>query len=160
MTPTKTLRVRKATAADADFVISLVPRLVEFGPPSWRDPQQMIRTDAQVLAARLSDPPDDFAVLIAEDGNGERLGFIHVHSGKDHYHRDEHGHVEDLIVVPGEEGRGVGALLMEKGEEWARSRGYRWLSLNVFAGNGRARELYRRLGYGEDMIKCVKELSK
>lgn len=40
----------------------------------------------------------------------------------------------------------------------ARSRGYRWLTLNVFAENLRAREVYKRLGYGEDFLKCIKEL--
>jgi len=52
----------------------------------------------------------------------------------------------------------VGWLLIERGEEWARSRGYRWLTLSVFAQNVRAREVYERLGYGADIMKYVKEL--
>jgi hypothetical protein len=48
---------------------------------------------------------------------------------------------------------------MEQGEQWAREQGYRWLTLSVFAQNVRAREVYSRLGYGEDIMKYVKELT-
>jgi GNAT superfamily N-acetyltransferase len=63
-----------------------------------------------------------------------------------------------VIVAPGCEGRGVGSVLIAKGEEWARAQGYRWLTLSVFVQNVRAREVYKRLGYGEDIMKYVKEL--
>jgi GNAT superfamily N-acetyltransferase len=63
-----------------------------------------------------------------------------------------------VIVAPEGEGRGIGSLLIAKGEEWARSNGYRWLTLSVFAQNLRAREVYKWLGYGEDIMKYVKEL--
>ena len=55
-------------------------------------------------------------------------------------------------------GREIGRLLMEKAEEWARSNGYRRLTLSVFTQNLHAREVYGRLGYGEDIIKYLKEL--
>ncbi len=31
------IHTRIATGDDQDFIISLLPRLIEFGPPSWRD---------------------------------------------------------------------------------------------------------------------------
>jgi GNAT superfamily N-acetyltransferase len=64
-----------------------------------------------------------------------------------------------VIVVSGCEGRGVGSVLIAKGEEWARAQGYRWLTLSVFAQNVRARDVYKRLGYGEDTMKYIKELA-
>lgn len=151
--------IRPASRADAEFVISLMPRLVEFGPPAWRDAEQMTAFDTRVINESLLDPKPSTAVFIAEDSVGTRLGFIHLHGVTEHYNHEEHGHVEDLIVAPAGEGRGVGRALLEKAEEWARSRGYRWLTLHVFAENQRAREVYRRLGYGEDMVKYVKELA-
>ena len=153
------VRIRPASDADREFVISLMPRLVEFGPPRWRDAEQMIAFDTNVITDRLLNPTPDTAVFIAEDADGTALGLIHLHAATEHYEREEHGHVEELIVAPGGEGRGVGRALMEKAEEWARERGYRWLTLNVFAQNLRAREVYKRLGYGEDMLKYVKELA-
>lgn len=152
------LRIRAASAADKDFIISLVPRLAEFGPPPWRDAAQMNAVDAEVLAGRLDQRPPGTAVFVAEDEAGVRLGFIHLQTDTDYYTREEHGHVGDIVVTPEGEGRGVGRALLEKGEEWARAQGFRWLALHVFAQNRRAREVYRRLGYGEDMLKCVKPL--
>lgn len=152
------LRIRPASEADREFVISLMPRLVEFGPPRWRDAEQMTDTDTRVITESLLNPTRDASIFIAEDADGRALGLIHLRTTTEHYNREEHGHVEDLIVAPEGEGRGVGRALLEKAEEWARVRGYRWLTLNVFAENVRAREVYKRLGYGEDIVKYVKEL--
>jgi ribosomal protein S18 acetylase RimI-like enzyme len=153
------VRIRPASAADREFVISLMPRLVEFGPPRWRDAEQMTAFDTRVITESLLNPKQGAAVFVAEDSGGAPLGFIHLHAATEHYNHEEHGHVEDLIVAPEGEGRGVGRALLEKAEEWARERGYRWLTLNVFAENLRARGVYKRLGYGEDMVKYVKELA-
>jgi GNAT superfamily N-acetyltransferase len=153
------VRIRPASRADREFVVSLMPRLVEFGPPVWRDAAQMTAFDTSVINESLLDPKPGTAVFVAEDEDDTPLGFIHLHAATEHYNQEEHGHVEDLIVASAGEGRGVGRALLEKAEEWARSRGYRWLTLNVFAENLRAREVYRRLGYGEDMVKYVKELA-
>jgi len=135
-----------------------MPRLVVFGPPRWRDPVQMTETDTRIIIENPLNPSPDTDIFIAEDSDGTALGLIHLHAAIEHYNKEEHGHVEDLIVSKEGEGRGVGRANLEKAEEWARTRGYRWLTLNVFAENLRARELYKRLGYGEDFLKCVKEL--
>ena len=159
MNTASTVQIRPATVDDKEFIISLVPRLVEFGPPVGRDADQMTSVDAQLLSDKLLNQPSGTAIFIAEDGEGVSLGFIHLQPGADYYYRDEHhAHIADLIVAPKGEGRGIGRLLMEKGEEWARSQGFHLLMLSVFAENLRARELYKRLGYGEDMMKYVKEL--
>ena len=153
------IRTRPASIHDQEFIISLLPRLGEFGPPPWRDVAQMLATDTQVLSDKLINTPPGTAIFIAEDDQGTALGFIHLQTGKDYYHHEAHGHIADLIVTPEGEGHGIGRVLIEKGEEWARSQGFRWLTLNVFAQNLRARDVYQRLGYGEDIMKYVKELT-
>ena len=158
MTLDSNIQIRPASIGDKDFIISLVPRLVEFGPPTWRDITQMIATDTQVLSDKVLNHPPGTAIFVAEDANGVALGFIHLQTGADYYNHEEHGHIADVVVAPAGEGRGIGRLLIAKGEEWARSQGYRWLTLSVFAQNLRAREIYKRLGYGEDIMKYVKEL--
>ncbi len=152
------IKIRHATAADKEFIVSLVPRLVEFSPPDWRDAEQMIATDSAILAAKLRNEPPGTAVFVAEDQSGTPLGFIHLHEGRDYYNTDPHGHISDVIVAAAGEGLGIGRLLIAKGEEWARENGYRWLTLSVFAQNLRARQIYDQLGYGEDIMKYVKEL--
>jgi hypothetical protein len=33
-------QIRPAKSSDHGFILSLIPRLVEFGPPTWRDISQ------------------------------------------------------------------------------------------------------------------------
>jgi ribosomal protein S18 acetylase RimI-like enzyme len=152
------IKIRPASADDKDFITAQMHRLTGFGPPPWRDPQQMYATDIKVILDHLAGQADGTAIFIAEDADGTPLGFVHLRMGADHYNKEEHGHIEDLVVAAEGEGRGIGRALMSRGEEWARSRGYRWLTLSVFAQNQRAKTLYERLGYGEDMMRYVKEL--
>ena len=159
MSTISNIQTRPASSSDQEFIISLLPRLEEFGPPPWRDVTQLLATDTQVLSDKLMNKPPGTAIFIAEDDQGVALGFIHLKSGKDYYYHEDHGHIADLIVAPEAEGRGIGRVLIEKGEEWARSQGFRWLTVSVFAQNLRAREVFQRLGYGEDIMKYVKELA-
>lgn len=153
------INIRSASIEDKEFILSLVPRLTEFGPPAWRDAAQMTATDIQVLTDKLANNPPETAIFIAEDNEKNSLGFIHLQTGHDYYNHETHGHIADVIVAPEGEGRGIGSLLIAKGEEWARSQGYGWLTLSVFAQNTHARGVYNRLGFGEDFIKYVKELT-
>jgi ribosomal protein S18 acetylase RimI-like enzyme len=152
------IQIRAAATDDREFIISLLPRLTEFGPPPWRDVRGMLDTDTQVLNEALVNPSVDTAFFLAVDKQGIRLGFVHLEAGRDYYNHEAHGHIANLIVAPEAEGRGAGRLLLEKAEDWVRARGFRWLTLSVFAQNTRAREVYRRFGYGADIMKYVKEL--
>ncbi|HEX8161109.1 MAG TPA: N-acetyltransferase [Pyrinomonadaceae bacterium] len=150
--------VRPARAEDVEFILPLVARLAEFGPPPWRDAAVMTAAEQRVIADALAATPHGESIFVAEGGEGQPLGFVHLVTATDYFTREAHGHISALVVAPAGEGRGVGRALMDACEEWARSRGYRLLTLNVFARNARARGFYRRLGYGEDMLKYVKEL--
>lgn len=152
------INIRTATVNDKDFILSLIPRLTEFGPPAWRNIDSMIEVDKAVLSEKLIDPSSETAIFIAEDEQKNPLGFIHVHSGEDYYNKEPHGHIGDIIIAPEAEGRGIARILFEKAEEWSRSQGFRWLTLSVFTQNEKAREVYKHLGFGEDVMKYVKPL--
>ena len=47
---------------------------------------------------------------------------------------------------------------MDAAEAWARARGYRLLSLDVFADNRRAIDFYGRRGFKRETIRMVKPL--
>lgn len=158
MKTNSTVNIRPASIDDEAFILSLVPRLVEFNPPSWRDAEQMTAADRQILREKLSAQSADNAIFIAEDDKSVRLGVIDLQTGNDFYNREKHGHISNVVIAPEGKGRGIGSLLIEKGEQWARDLGYRWLTLSVFAQNLPAREVYERLGYGQDMMKYVKEI--
>lgn len=152
------VRIRPADVSDKDFIFSLLPRLIEFEIPSCRTPEQMTAGDRRVLERVLSTNPSGTAVFIAQDSDGISLGFIHLTTAVDYYTEEKHGHISDIVVAAVGEGGGVGRALMATGEEWAREQGYRLMTLSVLLQNTRARKLYEKLGFGEDMLKYIKEI--
>ena len=150
--------VRPARPEDADFVLALVPQLLAFGPPPWRDIDQMTETDTLTIARSLRGASDRATVLVAEDSDGRLLGFIHLCGETDYYTRGECGHIADIVVAPEARGRGVGDAFMAEGERWARDHGYSMLTLNVFIENRHARTLYERTGFGAETVRYVKAL--
>jgi GNAT superfamily N-acetyltransferase len=153
--------IRRATDKDAPAILALVPRLVAFGPPSWREPSAMTNTDRAVIeeAMRVQDKSKgDDPILFVAEVDGAVAGFVHLRSFEDFHRRRPHGHVADLIVADGHEGKGIATALLAKAEEWARAQGYDWLSLGVFEGNVRAEKLYRKFGFHRDVIRMIKPL--
>jgi GNAT superfamily N-acetyltransferase len=149
--------VRDGSAADRDFVIDTARRFAAFGPPPWRSPMEVIAGEVRCL--------DDFfdgglvgpALLVAEQ-SGEPIGFAFLEPALDYFSGETHGHVGMIAVTEAAEGRGAGAALMRAAEDWARSRGYPKLTLNVFEGNQRARQVYERFGYQVETLRYVKVL--
>jgi ribosomal protein S18 acetylase RimI-like enzyme len=156
--PKNNIVVREASAEDTDFVVSLLPSLCEFGVPPWRDAGTMTAIDIAVLSAELKNKNEGTIIFIAEDEEKNRLGFIYLQPGTDYYQKNPHGHISDIVVAPNARGKGIGKILLQKAEEWARSNGYKQLTLNVFYGNHQARKLYSESGFGEDVVKYVKKI--
>ncbi len=154
----QTIYVRPATADDLPFIRSLAERFASVGTPAWRDTEQMWEFHQQ-SAEEVGDAIETRdLVLIAEDEQKTRLGFIHATHSTDFFTQEPQGYIADLAVSAQAEGKGVGRKLMEQAEVWARTQGYRLLALDVFAFNAHARAFYTHLGYAEETIKMVKEL--
>jgi GNAT superfamily N-acetyltransferase len=149
--------VRRAVADDCAAVLALVPRLVAFGPPPWREPRGMTETDLMVIGEALRSRADDPAIFVAELDRVV-VGFLHVHSTVDYYRRRPHGHVADLVVAESSEGLGVAGRLLAEAESWARSQGFDWLSIAVFGDNARAADLYEHHGFRQDTVRLLKPL--
>ena len=152
------VRVRPAVAGDRAFVRDAAERLASFGPPPWRTAAEVVGGEVRTLEAFFEAPPPGAAVLVAESEGEGPLGFAYLERVRDYFTLEHHGHLGMLVVGPRAEGRGIGSLLMRAAEAWARDAGYRLLTLNVFAGNERARSMYERLGYRTETLRCVKLL--
>jgi ribosomal protein S18 acetylase RimI-like enzyme len=155
----KSLLIRRALPSDADALRVLIPRLVAFGPPPWRDPKLMTQTDIEVISRAVQAEGSNPVVYVAQGEAGDLAGFIHLHSATDYYRRRDHGHVADIVVAEAYEGQGLATALLAKAEEWARGQGFDWLTISVFETNGRAAGLYERLGFGRDIARLVKPLT-
>ena len=108
MSTNSNMQIRSASIRDKEFIISLLPRLEEFGPPPWPDDSQMLATKIQVLSDMLIHTPPGTAIFIAEDDQSVALGFIHLQTGKDYYYQEAHGHIANIIVAPGGEEHSTG----------------------------------------------------
>jgi ribosomal protein S18 acetylase RimI-like enzyme len=71
-----------------------------------------------------------------------------------------HPHIFLLYIAPSHRRQGLGKALMRQAEEWARQRGDRLLSLQVFQTNQPALNLYRSLGYETESLWLVKQMGE
>jgi len=150
--------IRPARPDDRAFVIATAQRLAAFGPPSWRTPAEIVGAEAQTLRGFFDGLAEHSALLVAESDDGDRQGFVYLEPTHDYFTREEHGHVGILAVAERAGGQGVGGALLRASEEWARQRGYRRLTLNVFAGNRDARAVYEHLGFTPETLRYIKLL--
>ncbi|MDE1895062.1 MAG: GNAT family N-acetyltransferase [Pseudomonadota bacterium] len=141
---------------DDDFILSLVPRFADFPLPPWRRRHECIEGIRDDLLKHLDEQPANSFLFVAEDAAGERVGFIHLQRTADFFTGRSNCHISDLAVAPAHEGRGVGKALLAHAEAWARAHHCQLVTLAVFPGNTRARELYAAGGYGEDLLRLAK----
>jgi GNAT superfamily N-acetyltransferase len=150
--------IRAFNPADAGFVLSLAPRFSEFDLPEWRSLEEIDNTSRDRLQKAVEESRSDSAIFIAEEESGESVGFVHVETETDYFTGKKQGRISDLAVAKSRETRGVGLRLLEAAEDWARGQGYDLLSLIVFAGNTRARQLYDTYGFVPEVMKYVKSI--
>ncbi len=150
------IHVRPCLPADHEYISALIARFSEFALPDWRSAEEIDRTNRLSLQTALEEPEPGAAILVAEDDTQGPLGFIHLQTQVDYFSGEKHGYISDVAVSKSAEGRGVGRVLLEAAESWARSNGYRLLTLYVFAANAHARQVYERDGFQPEVIKYVK----
>lgn len=152
------IRVRSARGDDRPFVLATAARLAAFGPPPWRTAAEIVEGEARTLRGFFESPAEGATLLVAESEAAAPLGFAYLETVRDYFIGEEHGHVGILAVAGEGEGRGAGGALVRSSEAWARERGYRRLTLNVFEGNAHARSVYEHFGYRPETLRYVKFL--
>ena len=152
------ITVRHATDADRSFVLGLVPRLRAFGPSPLRPAEALDSAERRTLERAFDALPEGSTLLIGEHPAEGPLGMAYAETGTDYFTKESHGHLAILIVAEAGEGRGVAPALLEAVESWSAERGYRFVTLNVFAQNARALAAYEKAGYAPDIVRYLKEL--
>lgn len=141
---------------DDDFILGLVPRFVDFTLPPWRRRHECIEGIRNELLRHLEEQPPNSFLFVAEDGDGEPVGFVHLQKTQDFFTGRSNCHISDLAVARQQEGRGVGRALLEHAEAWAREHRCQLVTLAVFPGNDRARAIYENAGYAADLLRLAK----
>ena len=148
--------LRPATAADEPFLLGLTKRLAAFPVPPWRTAAEIAAADHPILLEALHQPTPETVILVAEEPPASPAGYVLVTTETDYFSGQLHAHIEIVAVTPAAEGHGLGRLLLESAEGWARQRGYTQITLNVFATNQTARAVYERLGYRPETVRYWK----
>ena len=143
---------------DDEFIPGLVPRFVDFPLPPWRKRHECIEGIRSDLVRHLEEQPANSFLFVAEDEDGERVGFLHLQKTQDFFTGRSNCHVSDLAVAQEHEGRGVGTALLAHAEAWAREHRCALLTLGVFPGNERANRLYEASGFAPDLLRLAKPL--
>lgn len=149
--------IRDARPADRAAVLGLAARLGDFPLPPGRTAEEIARADHHLILEALASPEPRRWLGVAEV-DGRVVGFVLVWEREDYFTHEALAHVEDLALDPAAEGRGVARGLMEAAEAWARKRGYRRITLNVWTQNARAVGLYQHLGFRPETVHYLKEL--
>ncbi len=129
------LRVRRAAAADADRLAALATGL---GYPS--SPEEIRRR----LSPFESDP--DHWVGVAELDTAHVIGWVHA-CVRRLVESNPCAEIGGLMVDAGFRGSGVGRVLMEHAEDWARSKGLEAVYLRSNVIRKDAHRFYEGLGY-------------
>jgi ribosomal protein S18 acetylase RimI-like enzyme len=153
-----TIHLRPFIPSDANFIEALIPRFSEFDLPAWRERDEIDGSNLQLLKKAMETPEPGSAIYIAEDETGKRAGFLHLQTQTDYFNEKKVGYISDLAVDTAFEGQGVGRVLLDKAEEWARAEGCHLLLLYVFSNNSRARKIYEKFGFKEEVSKYIKPL--
>ncbi len=129
------LRIRSAVPDDAEAIARLSG---ELGYPTTQ-------ADAR---RRLFDikTSQNHAVMVAEDGSGSVVGWIHVFRSR-RLGGEPFAELGGLVVTEGLRGRGIGSRLVAEAEEWASKREIATLRIRTRTTRNDARLFYEDLEF-------------
>ena len=93
----------------------------------------------------LSRDPES-AVLVAEDGDGRVVGWVHV-VGQRYLEMDRYAEIGGLVVDAAARRKGAGKALVAAAEKWAAGRGYGTMRVRSNMKRIEARPFYEGAGY-------------
>lgn len=149
---------RPAAPDDARGITELLPRLADFALPKGRTPEMLWASDAELVREWSEGRSPDTFVLVGVNTTPTIVATAIVTMRPDLFSREPSAHLEVIVVAPEADGHGLGRVLIGEAEKEAARRGATTMSLNVLGNNLRARHVYERLGYAEEMVRCVRFL--
>lgn len=142
-------RIRPADSRDAAALSRLLGQLGY--PTDSRD----VPSRLEKLSARPGT-----TVLVAENAGGEVIGAVTVHLFDSLHTNDPTAWLTAVVVEEKVRGRGVGSVLVEQAEDWARRHGARRIALTSALHRTRAHQFYKDRDYEHTGVRLVKLLTK
>lgn len=95
--------------------------------------------------------------LVAEE-DGEFVGYVSGGRKEVPYRRGVYFEIDNLGVVPEQNGRGIGRMLMESVTNWAKENGYTKIYVESYARNMDAISFYRKNGFNDIDLSLEKKI--
>ncbi|MGE6811927.1 MULTISPECIES: GNAT family N-acetyltransferase [Pseudoalteromonas] len=149
--------IREAQKNDHSFIFEFSPYLAEMAQLDWHTDGVIQKMQDDYISEMLTETVKPNITFIAEINNIS-LGFIHVRTHEDSISGETCGTIPLLAVSPKSQGLGLGKLLIEHGEKWAKSLGCRLLHLEVFANNKKADSFYQNIGFKPEIVHMIKPI--
>lgn len=148
--------IRAALPKDEDAICALLPQLADFNVPARRNPDDLWQGDAALVRQILAGEAADSFCQVATDEMDRILGVIVVTMREELMSHTPSAHLEAIVVAPAARGQRLGERLLAHCESETKARGAQSLSLHVFSNNQRARNLYVKSGFEEELIRATK----
>jgi GNAT superfamily N-acetyltransferase len=149
--------IRIANENDHPFIYELSPYLSEVAQLEWHSDNAIQDMQNEYISEMLAKTSQPNTTFIAEINNIP-LGFVHVRTHKDSISNETCGTIPLLAVSPNSQGLGIGKVLVESAEKWAKNIGCRLLHLEVFANNKKANNFYQNIGFKPETVHMIKPL--
>lgn len=150
--------IRPGQLADVAPIAAMLPDLASFEMIAGRNPRDLWEGDLATLHRWRDGLEPSIMVHVAESADGHVEGFTMVRLGEEAMSHEPSSHLEAIVVHENARGAGLGKKLLLNAEALATSAGATSMTLHVFGKNERARAVYRKSGYAEEMIRAIKPL--
>jgi len=151
--------IRPGRLSDVDAIAAMMPDLASFETLAGRNPRDLWEGDLATLHRWRNGQEPNVMVHVAEAASGDVEGFTMVSLREEAMSHEPSSHLEAIVVNENARGAGLGTKLLANAELQARSAGAKTMTLHVFEKNVRARAVYRKAGYDEEIIRDIKQLT-
>ena len=148
--------IRFATPADGEKMHSMLPRLAAFELPQNRNPKDTFTGDGKMLRKWINGEEQDCFVYVAVNHKDEILGWSYVRMQAEFMSYEPGCHLEVILVDETASGNGIGQALLKISETEAKKRGAQSMTLHVWKNNIRARTIYEKNGFTDELSRYIK----
>ena len=151
-------RIRPGQLEDVTAIADLLPELATFEVPQGRNPKDLWHGDLETLHRWRDGREPQVMVHVAQSNSGTIAGFTIVRLRAELMSHEPSSHLEAIVVAEEARGLGLGKQLLTNAEQRAQDAGAKTMTLHVFGNNKRARAVYQKSGYSEELIRDIKYL--